>query len=126
MEFRQNLSSNAKRDDRRAFGVLLDVCNGGSDFSEETIAQSFALMIVVISSTKRKRSTCSSTRKSVSPTRLRARENATSSVENKVAKFWLNPPRLARSGDFGRAEIRRIELLVIDHREKAWNEFFAE
>src|SRR5713226_3646555 len=30
--------------------------------------------------------------------------------ENKVAKFWLNPPRLARSGDFGRAEIRRIEL----------------
>ncbi len=49
--------------------------------------------------------------------------------ENKVAKFWLNPPRLARSGDFGRAELRRIEQLVVNHREKfleAWNEFFAD
>jgi len=49
--------------------------------------------------------------------------------ENKVAKFWVNPPRLARSGDFGRAEIRRIEQLVVNHREKfleAWNEFFGD
>ena len=47
--------------------------------------------------------------------------------ENKVAKFWLDPPRLSRSGDFGRAEIRRIEQLIAQHETaflKAWNEFF--
>jgi hypothetical protein len=49
--------------------------------------------------------------------------------ENKVAKFWLNPPRLAQSGDFGRAEIRRIGQMVAEHRQKfleAWDEFFAD
>ena len=47
--------------------------------------------------------------------------------ENKVAKFWLDPPRLSRSGDFGRAEIRRIEQLIAQYETaflKAWNEFF--
>jgi Domain of unknown function (DUF4160) len=47
--------------------------------------------------------------------------------ENRVAKFWLDPPRLSRSGDFGRAEIRRIEQLIAQHEAallKAWNEFF--
>ena len=33
--------------------------------------------------------------------------------ENCVAKFWLKPLRLAHSGDFGRAEIRRIEQIVL-------------
>ncbi|PYQ63056.1 MAG: DUF4160 domain-containing protein [Acidobacteria bacterium] len=44
-------------------------------------------------------------------------------------KFWLNPPRLAQSGDFGRAEIRRIEQPVAEHQQKlleAWDDFFAE
>lgn len=48
--------------------------------------------------------------------------------ENKVAKFWLNPTRLSRSGDFGRAEIRRVEQLIAEHEPaflEAWNEFFA-
>jgi hypothetical protein len=48
--------------------------------------------------------------------------------ENSVAKIWLNPLRLARSGDFGRAEIRRIENIVAEHREQfleAWDDFFA-
>ena len=49
--------------------------------------------------------------------------------ESKVAKFWLNPARLSRSGDFGRAEIRHIEQLVVDHESEfleAWNEFFSD
>jgi len=49
--------------------------------------------------------------------------------ENCMAKFWLNPLRLAHSGDFGRAEIRRIEQIVAEHREsllEAWNDFFAD
>jgi hypothetical protein len=48
--------------------------------------------------------------------------------ENKVAKFWLEPLRLARSGDFGRAEIRHIEQLTAEHHQRfveAWDEFFG-
>jgi hypothetical protein len=44
-------------------------------------------------------------------------------------KIWLHPVRLADSGDFGRAEIRRIEQIVADHREElleAWNDFFTD
>jgi len=50
-------------------------------------------------------------------------------AENCIAKIWLNPLRLAHSGDFGRAEIRRIEQIVADHREQfleAWNDFFTD
>lgn len=49
--------------------------------------------------------------------------------ENKVAKFWLDPPRLAQSGDFGRAEINRVQRMVAEHRQEfleAWDEFFAD
>jgi hypothetical protein len=49
--------------------------------------------------------------------------------ENCVAKIWLNPLRLANSGGFGRAEIRRIEQIVASHREElmeAWNDFFTD
>jgi hypothetical protein len=48
--------------------------------------------------------------------------------ENSVAKIWLNPLRLAHSGDFGRAEIRKIEQIVAEYREQfleAWNDFFT-
>jgi hypothetical protein len=48
--------------------------------------------------------------------------------EQKVAKFWLDPVRLARTGDFSRAEILEIERMVAKNRErivKAWNEFFG-
>jgi len=49
--------------------------------------------------------------------------------ENMVAKFWLSPVRLARSGDFGRAEINRVQSIVTKNRDKlleAWNEFFGD
>jgi hypothetical protein len=45
------------------------------------------------------------------------------------AKFWLDPVRLAESGGFGRAEIRRVEALVRDnalHLRRAWDEYFTE
>jgi hypothetical protein len=32
-----------------------------------------------------------------------------------VAKFWLGPVRLARSGGFGRNELRQIARLVSDN-----------
>jgi hypothetical protein len=49
--------------------------------------------------------------------------------ENCMAKFWLRPLRLANSGDFGRAEIRRIEQILGEHQEQlleAWNDFFTD
>lgn len=49
--------------------------------------------------------------------------------ESNVAKFWLDPVRLAESGGFGRAEIRRVEALVRDNANqlrRAWDEHFAE
>ena len=47
--------------------------------------------------------------------------------ENKVAKLWLRPVRLARSGGFLRREINRIQKLVEKKAEallKSWNEYF--
>ena len=49
--------------------------------------------------------------------------------ESNRAKFWLDPVRLAESGGFGRAEIRRLEVLVKDNTEqlrRAWDEYFAQ
>ena len=49
--------------------------------------------------------------------------------ENILAKFWLTPVRLASSGDFGRAEINRVQRIVAQHQEKfqeAWHEFFGD
>jgi len=45
-----------------------------------------------------------------------------------VAKFWLNPVRLARSGRFGRAEVRDIGQLVDKYAPElleAWNDYFG-
>ncbi len=47
--------------------------------------------------------------------------------EDKVAKFWLDPIRLQRSGGFSRREISRIQKLLSTHHTKlleAWNEYF--
>lgn len=47
--------------------------------------------------------------------------------EDKVAKFWLEPVRLQRSGGFSRPEIGRIQKLVSTHHKElleAWNEYF--
>ena len=47
--------------------------------------------------------------------------------EDKVAKFWLDPIRLQRSGWFSRSEIGRIQKLVGAHHKRlleAWDEYF--
>ncbi len=46
-----------------------------------------------------------------------------------VAKFWLDPVRLARSGGFRRNELDRVRRLVEEHRSellKDWDEFFND
>lgn len=48
--------------------------------------------------------------------------------EDKVAKFWLDPVRLARSGGFSRKELGRVEAMVREHEAaliEAWNEYFG-
>jgi hypothetical protein len=48
--------------------------------------------------------------------------------ENMVAKFWLDPVSLDRTGGFNRAELNTIANLVQDHREtllERWYEFFS-
>ncbi len=47
--------------------------------------------------------------------------------EDKIAKFWLDPVRLQRSGGFSRSEIGRIEQIIAANRRRlveAWNEYF--
>lgn len=47
--------------------------------------------------------------------------------EDKVAKFWLNPVRLQRGGGMSRLDLRRIERLVMMHRDmlwKKWSDYF--
>jgi hypothetical protein len=46
-----------------------------------------------------------------------------------VAKFWLDPVRLQRSGGFRPIEIQRIHRLVERNRERLlriWNEYFND
>ena len=48
--------------------------------------------------------------------------------DDQVAKFWLDPVRLQRSGGFGSSEISRIQKLIEDNREdliRSWNEYFS-
>jgi hypothetical protein len=45
----------------------------------------------------------------------------------RTAKFWLAPVRIQRSSGFGRVELRRVQQLVLRHRDelmKAWDEYF--
>jgi hypothetical protein len=47
--------------------------------------------------------------------------------DDRVAKFWLYPVRLERSGGFSRREINRIQKLVERNVEvllRSWNEYF--
>ena len=47
--------------------------------------------------------------------------------DEKVAKFWLEPVRLERSGGFGRSELRSIQRTVVERRSElmeAWHEYF--
>ena len=46
---------------------------------------------------------------------------------DKIAKFWLDPVRLQRSGGFFGQEISRIQKLLNTHHTKLledWNEYF--
>lgn len=47
--------------------------------------------------------------------------------DDKIAKFWLDPARLQRSGGFTRSEITKIQRIIEAHEddlERAWNEYF--
>ena len=48
--------------------------------------------------------------------------------ERKVAKLWLDPVVLERTGGFSRVEINKIVKLVQEHRDhllEKWYEFFG-
>ena len=47
--------------------------------------------------------------------------------DDKVAKFWLNPVRLERSGGFGKTELRVIHNVVENYQGElleAWRDYF--
>ncbi|HLE15589.1 MAG TPA: DUF4160 domain-containing protein, partial [Anaerolineales bacterium] len=37
--------------------------------------------------------------------------------EDNIAKFWLEPVRLQKSGGFNREEITKIQRIIIENRE---------
>jgi Domain of unknown function (DUF4160) len=48
--------------------------------------------------------------------------------DDRIAKFWLNPVRLTRSGGFNRGELSEVESHVIANApmlQEAWNEYFG-
>lgn len=48
--------------------------------------------------------------------------------EKMVAKFWLNPVALEKTGGFSRTELNRIARLVEENRDllmEKWYEFFS-
>jgi hypothetical protein len=49
--------------------------------------------------------------------------------EDKVAKFWLEPVRMQRSGGFNRREINTIQRLVEENAQLLvgkWNDYFTD
>lgn len=49
--------------------------------------------------------------------------------DDSIAKFWLDPLRLRRSGGFRRPEIARIFRILEEHHAEiveAWNEYFGD
>lgn len=47
--------------------------------------------------------------------------------DNKLAKFWLKPVLMSSSVSFSSFELRRINKIVVQHREElleAWYEYF--
>ena len=48
--------------------------------------------------------------------------------DRKLAKFWLAPVSLAGSTGFSPRELRKVEVIVAENRERlleAWNEHFS-
>jgi hypothetical protein len=49
--------------------------------------------------------------------------------DTSLAKFWLDPIRIAVSYGFRRSEIRQIERIILENHDRlsqAWNEYFSE
>ena len=49
--------------------------------------------------------------------------------DRNIAKFWLDPVRLQKSGGFNRKEINKIYKLIIENQEKllrSWDEYFND
>jgi hypothetical protein len=49
--------------------------------------------------------------------------------EGKIAKFWLKPVRVQRTGGLRRAEMNRIQRIIESHHQQlveAWNDYFGE
>ncbi len=49
--------------------------------------------------------------------------------DDRTATFWLDPVRLQSSGRFNRADVRRIQRLVEQHRPgllRSWDAYFSE
>ena len=49
--------------------------------------------------------------------------------EEKIAKFWLEPVRLAWSGGYNRAEIFKVQKIIEENIEsilEAWHEYFGD
>ena len=49
--------------------------------------------------------------------------------DDKIAKFWLDPPRLETNDRFAGPELNRVEGLIRDNAAlllKAWHDFFAD
>jgi len=47
--------------------------------------------------------------------------------DEREAKFWIDPVRLARSHGFAANEINKIEKMVVENQQallESWNEFF--
>jgi hypothetical protein len=48
--------------------------------------------------------------------------------EENIAKFWLEPVRLQKSGGFSGREINRIQQLIEEHRDellRSWYDYFG-
>ena len=48
--------------------------------------------------------------------------------DRKLAKFWIAPVNLAGSTGFSPRELRKVEVMVAENRERlleAWNEHFS-
>ena len=48
--------------------------------------------------------------------------------EDKIAKFWLEPMRLQRSGGFNRMELGQIQKIIEEHYAhlmEAWHDYFG-
>ena len=45
--------------------------------------------------------------------------------DDSCAKFWLNPVRLQASGGFGRAEINKLESMVVSNETQLLREWYA-